>query len=39
MKTRNPVAKYCGLVNKPKVFRAAKGPGSYQRDKKVPHEQ
>lgn len=31
---RNPIAKYCGRVNKPKIHKPAKGPGSYTRKPK-----
>lgn len=31
LKQRNPIARACGLVNKPKVFRSVKGKGSYDR--------
>jgi hypothetical protein len=34
-KNRNPIARCVGLANKPKVFKPAKGAGSFQRDKKV----
>lgn len=34
-KARNPIARCVGLVNKPKVFKPAKGAGSFRREKKV----
>jgi stalled ribosome alternative rescue factor ArfA len=36
MKTnRNPIAKYCGRINKAKMIPARKGKGSYRRIKRV----
>ena len=35
MKTRNHVARVAWKFNKPKVYRAKKGKGSYSRQKKV----
>jgi stalled ribosome alternative rescue factor ArfA len=33
MKSRNPIAIACRVVNSPKVFRSKKGKGSYKRFK------
>ena len=35
MKTRNHIARNSWKFNKPKVYRAKKGKGSYSRQKKV----